>query len=196
MRAALHVARLVVASTFGEAYAFHTGGPQQRGPEASQADWEDNMRPSLWTALLGVVAFAPGVRADMTLPEIKKQPNAAAVLAEHFDALNHCDWNRIVAQYPEDAEIHLSGGRVLKGRAVIGEMFAILCKDPKDGGMNGIMFKPEHSMTIGDTFAVQWIATAPFLAEPYRGSDAYITKDGLMQAMVTTFDGSALKLKR
>jgi hypothetical protein len=34
------------------------------------------------------------------------------------------------------------------------------------------------------------------LAEPYRGSDAYITKDGFMQAMVTTFDGAALKMKK
>ena len=37
---------------------------------------------------------------------------------------------------------------------------------------------------------------ADFLAEPYRGSDAYITKNGLMQAMVTTFDGGALKMKK
>jgi hypothetical protein len=40
------------------------------------------------------------------------------------------------------------------------------------------------------------MASAPFLAEPYNGSDAYITKDGLMQAMVTTFDGAALKFKK
>ena len=43
------------------------------------------------------------------------------------------------------------------------------------------------------TFATQWVATAPFLAEPYRGSDAYITHDGYMQAMVSTFDGGALE---
>jgi hypothetical protein len=35
----------------------------------------------------------------------------------------------------------------------------------------------ENSTTIGDTFATQWVATAPFLAEPYRGSNAYITHD-------------------
>ena len=50
--------------------------------------------------------------------------------------------------------------------------------------------------TIGDTFATQWVATADFLLEPYRGSDAYITKDGLMQSMVTTFDGGALRMKK
>jgi hypothetical protein len=42
---------------------------------------------------------------------------------------------------------------------------------------------------------VQWRADAPFLAEPYRGADAYETKDGLMAAQVTTFDASALKMK-
>jgi len=57
-------------------------------------------------------------------------------------------------------------------------------------------FTVEGSMPIGDTFAAQWVATARFLAEPYRGSDAYITHDGYMQAMVTTFDGAALKMKK
>ena len=130
-----------------------------------------------------------------SLPELKKQASPKAVLDEHLDALNHCDWNRIVAQYPEDAQINLPGGAVAKGRAAIGDLFAGFCKDPKDGGLNGIQFRAEQSTTIGDTFATQWVATAPFLAEPYKGSDAYITKDGYMQAMVTTFDGSALKKK-
>ncbi len=75
-------------------------------------------------------------------------------------------------------------------------MFAGFCKEPKDGGLIGIQFAVEESTTIGGTFATQWVATAPFLAEPYKGSDAYITKDGFMQAMVTTFDGAALKMKK
>jgi hypothetical protein len=74
-------------------------------------------------------------------------------------------------------------------------MFAGFCKDHKDGGLKGINFKAEDSVAIGGTFATQWEASAPFLAESYKGSDAYITKDGLMQAMVTTFDGAALKMK-
>jgi hypothetical protein len=134
--------------------------------------------------------------AQSALPEIKRQSSAQAVLDEHLDALNHCDWTRIVAQYPDDAQINLPGGAVVAGRKAIGEMFAGFCKDAKDGGLKGLTFKVEHSTTIGDTFATQWVATADFLAEPYRGSDAYITKDGLMQAMVTTFDGGALKMKK
>jgi|ERR1700688_2775326 hypothetical protein len=69
-------------------------------------------------------------------------------------------------------------------------------RDTKDGGLNGIHFDAQISTTIGDTIAAQWVATAPFLSEPYKGSDAYITKDGYMQAMVTTFDGGALKMKK
>jgi len=119
-----------------------------------------------------------------------------AVLDEHLDALNKCDWDRLVAQYPEDAQIHLLNGTIITGRKAIGELFAGFCKDPKDGGLNGINFKVVQSTLIGGTFATHWVASAPFLVEPYKGSDAYITKDGLMQAMVTTFDGAALKMKK
>jgi hypothetical protein len=45
-------------------------------------------------------------------------------------------------------------------------------------------------------FATLWVASAPFLAEPYRGSDAYITGDGYLKAMVPTFDAAALKMKK
>jgi hypothetical protein len=34
---------------------------------------------------------------------------------------------------------------------------------------------------------VQWKADAPFLTEPYRGADAYVTRDGLLVAQVSTF---------
>jgi hypothetical protein len=146
--------------------------------------------------VFGLAVGGLAARAEMKLPDLKKQPSAQAVLDEHFEALNKCDWNRLLAQYPDDAQINLPGGKVVKGRAAIGDLFAGFCKDPKDGGLNGIHFAVENSTTIENTFATQWVATAPFLAEPYRGSDAYITHDGFMQAMVTTFDGSALKMKK
>ena len=149
--------------------------------------------PFLAVAALGATAV---LAAEFKLPEIKKQPTSQAVLDEHLDALNKCDWNRIVAQYPEDGQINLPGGAVVKGRAAIGDLFAGFCKSPENGGLNGIHFEVESSTTIGGTFATQWVATGPFLSEPYKGSDAYITKDGLMQAMVTTFDGGAVKIKK
>ena len=146
--------------------------------------------------ILAMIGLASTAQAQMKLPDLKKQPSAKAVLDEHFEALNKCDWNRLLAQYPDDAQINLPGGKIVKGRAAIGDLFVGFCKDAKDGGLNGIHFAVENSTTIENTFATQWVATAPFLAEPYRGSDAYITKDGYMQAMVTTFDGGALKMKK
>src|ERR1700733_14023302 len=147
-------------------------------------------------ASFAVVCLGSAAGAEMKLPEIKKQPPPKAVLDEHLAALNKCDWDRLVAQYPEDAQINLPGGTIVKGRAAIGELFAGFCKDPKDGGLKGIHFEAGISTTIGDTLATQWVATAPFLSEPYKGSDAYITKNGYMQAMVSTFDGGALKMKK
>ena len=148
------------------------------------------------SVILAIMGGAFAAQAEMKLPDLKKQPSAQAVLDEHFAALNKCDWNRLMAQYPEDAQINLPNGTIVKGRAAIGDLFAGFCKDPKDGGLIGIHFAPENSTTIGDTFVTQWVATAPFLAEPYKGSDAYITKNGYMQAMVSTFDGGALKMKK
>lgn len=130
----------------------------------------------------------------MKLPAMKTQPTAQKVLDEHLDALNHCDWNRLVAQYPKDAEIHLPDGVMLKGRQKIGDLFAGFCKDRPDG-LRGLKFTVVSSFKVGNTFNVMWRAEAPFLAEPYVGSDAYVTRDGMMAAMVTTFDGGKLKFK-
>ena len=129
------------------------------------------------------------------LPPMQKRATPQAVVDEHVDALNKCDWNRLMAQYPADAEILMPAGQVIKGRAAVAEMFQGFVKAPKDGGLCGLTFKAEHVFTVGSTVNVQWVATAPFLAEPYKGADAYVTRDGLMAAMVTTFDGAALKKK-
>ena len=117
------------------------------------------------------------------------------MIAEHIDALNACDWQRLMAQYPDDALIYLPGGTIVKGGPAIGELFAGFCKDHAEGGLKGGIFTAQDSTTIGDVLATQWQMDAPYLGEPYKGSDAYITKDGLMQAMVSTFDGAALKMK-
>jgi hypothetical protein len=138
---------------------------------------------------LGAQAGAPA------MPPMKKQPTPQAVVAEHLAAINACDWNRLMAQYPEDVEIFLPGGQVAKGRAAVGELFRGFVKPAKEGGLCGLKFDTEHTFVVGDTINVQWRATAPFLAEPYLGADAYETKNGLMQAQVTTFKGTDIKMK-
>lgn len=76
---------------------------------------------SIIAALIGGACSA---QAQMKLPELKKQPTAQAVLDEHFAALNACDWNRLLAQYPADAQINLPNGIVVKGRDALGALFA------------------------------------------------------------------------
>src|SRR3990172_6852490 len=120
------------------------------------------------------------------------QANAYEVYAEHIRALNACDWVAILAQYPDDAEIHLSGGLVVKGREAIGELFAGFVLPAAEGGLCGITFTQESRFEVGNTENVQWVAEADFLAEPYRGSDGYVTDGRFIAAMVSPFEGTDL----
>jgi len=85
---------------------------------------------------------------------------------------------------------------VVKGREEAGKLFAGFVKPHDQGGLCGIKFTPEQTLVVGETLNIQWRAEADFLAEPYKGSDAYETHDGLMVAMVSTFKGADLKLKK
>lgn len=129
------------------------------------------------------------------LPPLKRQPTVETVVKEHMAAINACDWSRILAQDPADVEIFSPDGAVAQGREAVGAMFAQVVKPFREGGICGLKFTAEHMQKVGDTLNVQWRADAPFLAQPYRGADAYETKDGLMQAQVTTFKREDVKAK-
>jgi len=144
-------------------------------------------------ALTGVTIL--GAERQSALPPFKTQPTPQAVVNEHVDALNKCDWSRLMAQYPATAEIFLPNGEVARGREAVGELFRGFVRARADGGLCGAVFAPEHTFTVGDTVIVKWRATAPFLVEPYLGADAYVTRDGLMFSQVSTFDGAALKFR-
>ena len=138
------------------------------------------------------IAFAQ----DLKLPPLRRQPNPQAVVNEHFNALNKCDWHRIMAQYPPDYQLNLPDGVVVKGSEEAGRLFAKFVRSHEQGGLCGMKFTPEQTFVVGETLNIQWKAEADFLSEPYKGSDAYETHDGLMVAMVSTFKGSDLKLKK
>jgi ketosteroid isomerase-like protein len=146
--------------------------------------------------LLAMAVGAPAFAADIKLPGFKKQPNAQAVVDEHLDALMKCDFDRIMQQYPEDAEFMLPNGVWLKGRANVSTLFVGFCKDRKDGGLRGAKFINEEVNVVGDTVNVSWRLEADYLAEPYKGADAYVTKNGMMQSQVTTFDTAQMKFKK
>jgi hypothetical protein len=131
-----------------------------------------------------------GEISDTLIP----QDGALAVYEEHIRALNACDWMGLMAQYPNDAEVHLSEGTVVRGRQAIGDLFAGFVLPSADGGLCGITFSEESRFEVGETENVQWVAEADFLAEPYRGSDAYVTDGQYMAAMVSTFEGTDLMM--
>jgi ketosteroid isomerase-like protein len=128
-----------------------------------------------------------------TMPDLKPQPTPKTVVDEHLDALNRGDWNRLMAQYPDEVEIFLPAGIVIRGRQQVGDAFAGMVKPWNDGGLSGVTFTGEHVFTVGDTVNVQWRVDADFLKGPYRGADAYVTRNGLLVAQVSTFDMTALR---
>jgi hypothetical protein len=129
------------------------------------------------------------------LPPLKTQTTPMAVYDEHIAALNGCKWQRLMAQYPPVAQVHLPNGQVVKGREDIGKLFAGFVKPHSQGGLCGITFSALSRFLVGGTVNVAWVANASFLKKPYYGSDAYVTKDGLMYAMVSTFNGHDLVFK-
>lgn len=123
-----------------------------------------------------------------------RQPTVELVVAEHLDALNNCDVDRLMAQYPERTVILLPGGVTVGGRTALRELFEGFCLPASEGGLKGIYITELESWKVGKTINVQWTADACFLKEPYLGADAYITGRGLMLAQVTTFDGAELNI--
>jgi hypothetical protein len=154
-----------------------------------------NLLSAAYGSIVALAAATGALAQQANLPPLKKQTSAEAVVREHMAALNACDWKRILAQNPQDVEIFSPDGVVAQGREAVGAMFAQVVKPFREGGICGLKFTAEHTQKVGDTINVQWRADAPFLAQPYRGADAYETKDGLMQAQVTTFKREDLKIK-
>ena len=103
----------------------------------------------LLTALGSVHLLEAQKPAPMKLPPMKKQANPTAVVDEHLDALNKCDWNRLVAQFPDNVEIFLPGGVDVIGRQKVGELFQNVVKPAKEGGVCGLKFEKVHSMLVG-----------------------------------------------
>src|SRR3954469_25285195 len=94
---------------------------------------------------------APALPQSSRLPPLRRQHSPQAVVNEHVAALNACDWNRLMAQYPDDAELFFPGGQVVKGRQAIGDLFRNFVNSQKNGGLCGLTFTAEHTVTVGTT---------------------------------------------
>lgn len=146
-------------------------------------------------ATLALPLASAALAQERTLPALAPQPTAQAVVDEHLAALNACDWDRLMAQYPDDVHFILPGGVWIEGRKAIGDVFAGFCTPRSEGGFKGATFITEFAQPVGDTINVSWRVEADWLAEPYKGADAYVTRDGLMQAQVTTFDSADMAFR-
>jgi hypothetical protein len=136
------------------------------------------------------------VASAQTLPPKKPQPTPQKVVEEHVAALNACDWKRLMAQYDDDMTFLSKDGAMVRGREAIGQMFQKALMLPSKGGQCGMKLIPEQTIVVGDTVNVVWRAEAPFFAEPYRGSEAFETRNGLLVLQVTTWDPAAIKMKK
>ncbi len=154
-----------------------------------------NLKAFGLAAALCVASVSAAPAQERQLPPLAPQPNAEMTTFEHIDALNACDWDRLMAQYPEEVLFILPNGVWVEGRANIGDVFAGFCTPREEGGFLGATFIAEKIKTVGDTVNVSWRVEADWLAEPYRGADAYVTKDGLMYVQVTTFDPADMVFK-
>ena len=118
------------------------------------------------------------------------------VYKQHITALNNCDWLGLMQQYPDQYTLRQSGaGALVSGRLAAAATFAGFVKPHATGGLCGGKFTALSMSITDETVAVSWVFNAPFLAAPYYGADAYITDDGLMVSMVSTFDGNQLQYK-
>lgn len=124
------------------------------------------------------------------------QTGVIAVYEEHIRALNAGEWEGQLCQFPNSAEVHLKDGVVLRGRSEIGRFIADGVRPRAEGGVLGLQFSERSRLRVGNTLVVHWTADADFLAQPYLGSDAYVTDGRYMVSMVTTFDPDGLAFAR
>ena len=151
------------------------------------------MRRALIFAVIVAAVLALATVAVAKTP-FDRQPTPEAVTYEHIDALNACDVDRLMAQYPESIHIILPGGVTVEGREAVLELFEGFCL-PFPDGLAGLQFTEVEHWKVHKTINMQWSADACFLSDSYLGADAYETWSGLMAAQVTTFGPGFDELK-
>ena len=147
--------------------------------------------PAKYTAISVTNPNNPAQVSD----QLVREKTPLAVYEQHITALNNCDWAGLLQQYPDQYQLRLPGGGLVSGRLEAAATFAGFVKPHDAGGLCGITFSALSMQITDGTVAVSWVANSPFLAVPYYGADAYITDDGLMVSMVSTFDGTQLQFK-
>lgn len=117
-----------------------------------------------------------------------------AVFENHFAQLNVCSISGLKAERTKQTQLFF-GGVNIKGEKNVDDVFSNFCLPREQGGLAGLNFSERTAFVVGNVISVLWVADAPFLAEPYYGSDAYVTCGGKMLTIVSSFDGNELKFK-
>jgi len=133
------------------------------------------------------ITSANGEVSDTLIP----QDGALATYQEHIRVLNDCDWLGLMAQYPNNVELHLVDNTHIVGREAIGAVFDGFVA-PFPQGLCGLTFTEQTRLEVGGTEVVYWEADGDYLAEPYGGADAYASDGQYLVAFVSTFDGGKL----
>jgi len=105
-----------------------------------------HMRRALIIAVV-VMAMLATAAVAIAKTDLVRQPTADAVTAEHIDALNNCDVDRLMAQYPESNEILLPGGVTVAGREAVRDLFEGFCL-PYPAGLKGLTFTEVSRGTV------------------------------------------------
>lgn len=116
------------------------------------------------------------------------------VLENDFLQLNTCDLPGLKENRIPETRLFL-GANVIKGEAEVDAAYSSFCKDREDGGFKGIQFREIQSFIVGNAISVQWVVDAPFLAQPYGGSGAYVTCGNKVLAVISSFNSSELQFK-
>lgn len=136
-------------------------------------------------------AYFERTRASMC---VSSPAEVRAVFENHFVQLNRCSISGLKAERVPKTQLFL-GGMVIRGEKAVDDFFTGLCRPRSKGGLRGLKFVEKKAFIVGNTISVQWVVNAPFLKEPYPGSDAYVTCGGRMLTIVSSFDSAELKFK-
>lgn len=134
--------------------------------------------------------FARG-RASMCVGE---PHNVRWVFKNHFVQLNKCSVSGLKRERTPQTQLFF-GPDVIRGEEAVDALFSGFCQPRRKGGLKGLMFKEKKAFIVGNVISVRWVVDAPFLKEPYRGSDAYVTCGYKMLTIVSSFDANELKFK-
>lgn len=134
--------------------------------------------------------FARG-RASMCVGD----PRAVRwVFENHLRQLNKCSVPGLKRERTPDTQLFF-GPNVIRGVSDVDAVFSNFCKPRSEGGLNGLKFTEEKAFIVGNVISVQWVANASFLAEPYPGSDAFVTCGYKVLTIVSSFNEAELNFK-